>query len=163
MFVEVPAPPCKTSTSNWSLNCPFATSRHAWRIAGPVPGGSSPNESLVRQAACLIRARTEIKSGQAPIGVPVSGKFATDLAVCAPYSASAGTRTSPKLSYSTRNDRASGSSSTEPTQDVRAKQAETSTAAPNGKDETPTAALLCLPESPRMATSRSDAPFITRG
>jgi hypothetical protein len=39
--------------------------------------------------------------------------------------------------------------------------ASTSTEAPSGREETPTAALACFPLSPNTLTMISEAPFIT--
>ena len=75
MLREVPAPPWKASTGNWSANCPAAISSQAWQIASAFSGESNSSLRLVRAAAFFTRASARISSGCE--GRPETGKFST--------------------------------------------------------------------------------------
>ena len=55
MFVEVPLPVWKTSTTNWSSCLPSATAWAAWTIGAPSSGASRPRSMFTWAAAFLIR------------------------------------------------------------------------------------------------------------
>ena len=84
MFVDVPAPPCMTSTTNWSWRRPARISRQAAMMAAALAGSSSPSSWLVIAAACLTQASALIRSGYIPMGMPVIGKFSSARTVCSP-------------------------------------------------------------------------------
>ncbi len=96
MFDDVPEPVWNTSIGNWSSYAPPATSSAAAAIASCI-GRSS---RLTRAASALIIASACTSAGA--IGRPEIGKFSIARWVCAPQRASAGTRTSPIESCSTR-------------------------------------------------------------
>ena len=54
MFVDVPLPVWKTSTTNWSSCLPSATACAAWMIGPPRSAGSRPRSMLTCAAAFLI-------------------------------------------------------------------------------------------------------------
>src|SRR6478735_7541449 len=101
MFVDVPDPVWKTSTGKCPSWAPAATSSAAVATASASAGSSTPASALTRAAAALTRARAWMISGGMPS--PEIGKFSTARAVWAPHRASAGTRTSPIESCSTRS------------------------------------------------------------
>ena len=67
---------------------------------GDLVWSSTPSEALATAADFLMRASATICAGSRPD--PEIGKFSTARWVCAPYSASMGTRTSPIVSCSIR-------------------------------------------------------------
>jgi hypothetical protein len=75
MFVDVPAPPWMTSTTNCSCSAPFQISRQASTIALAMSGSSRPSSPLASAAASLTAASASIRCGYAEIEVPVMGKF----------------------------------------------------------------------------------------
>jgi hypothetical protein len=100
MFDDVPEPVWKTSIGNWSSYRPSATSAAAAMIASATSRPITPRSALVAAAAALIWASAWmwVRSRWAP----EIGKFSTARWVWARHSASAGTRTSPIVSRSTR-------------------------------------------------------------
>ena len=60
MFVEVPLPVWKMSTTNWSSCWPSATACAAWTIRSPSSAGSSLRSMLTCAAAFLIRPRARM-------------------------------------------------------------------------------------------------------
>ena len=100
MFDDVPEPVWYTSIGKWSSQSPRATSVAAEAMASALAGSSSPRWARTRAFAPLISARPAISSRS--MGSPEIGKFSTARWVCARHLASAGTRTSPIESLSTR-------------------------------------------------------------
>ena len=100
MFVEVPDPVWKMSTTNASSCFPSMTSWAASTMARDNAGSSCPSPSLTTAADCLtwpiarMNARLNLRS--------LIGKFSSARRVLAPYRASAGTSSSPIESRSTR-------------------------------------------------------------
>ncbi len=84
MFVEVPAPPCTTSTTNWSRRCPSRTSCAAWSIASARSASSTPIALFARAAACFTVASASMRSGYTAIGTDVIGKFSSARRVLMP-------------------------------------------------------------------------------
>jgi len=82
MFVEVPLPVWKTSTTKASSRLPSTTSWAARTTASAIRGSSRPRSALVCAAACLISPRARMK----PRGSRRSliGKFTTARIVLAP-------------------------------------------------------------------------------
>ena len=82
MFVEVPEPVWKTSTTNWSSNVPSRTSRAAREIASARGAGRTPSPALT-SAASPFTSATAWTTG---IGIPcpLTGKFSTARCDCAP-------------------------------------------------------------------------------
>ena len=76
------------------------TSSAAQAMASAIAPSSVPSSLLARAAAFLMRASAAICVDSRP--VPEMGKFSTARWVCAAYSASFGTRTSPIVSCSMR-------------------------------------------------------------
>src|ERR1039458_4451722 len=100
MLLEVPDPVWNTSIGNWSSCSPTATAAAASWIAAAIASSSTPSSPFTTAASPLSEASAPIMSR--PIRSPDTGKFCTARCVCAPHSASAGTRTSPIESCSTR-------------------------------------------------------------
>ena len=100
MLVLVPEPVWNTSIGNCAMKSPSAAWPQACAMAWASSGGSWPILPLARAAAALTISKARTK----PAGMrwPLTGKFCTARWVCAPYSASAGTATSPMLSVSVR-------------------------------------------------------------
>ena len=84
MFVEVPLPVWKTSTTNCASSRPSATACAAWTIGSPCEGSSSPRSMLTCAAAFLMRpiarimargnaqgADLEVQLGAASLGAVV--------------------------------------------------------------------------------------------
>ncbi len=63
MFVEVPAPPWITSTTNWSWNSPSITRCAAASMRSAVAGSSTPISRFARAEACLTMASARTRSG----------------------------------------------------------------------------------------------------
>ena len=101
MLLLVPEPVWKTSIGNWASWSPRATSSAAAVIASARSGAIIPSAAFTDATAPLIRARAAISAGSRR--VPEIGKFSTARWVWARHFASAGTRTSPIESRSTRN------------------------------------------------------------
>ena len=100
MFDEVPDPVWYTSIGNSASCAPLTTSSAEAAMASAIAWSSTPSCALARAADFLMRARATIWAGSRPD--PEIGKFSTARCVCAPYSASMGTRTSPMVSCSIR-------------------------------------------------------------
>ena len=82
MFVEVPDPVWKTSTTNSPSNFPSKTSRAAREIASARGAGRSPSPALTSAPSPLIIAAA-YTTGRG-IGTPLTGKFSIARRVCAP-------------------------------------------------------------------------------
>ena len=104
MFDDVPEPVWNTSIGNWSSNSPAATSSAAAAIASPTGFVDLRHvaQARVHRAASRLDQRERADQRARSIGSPEIGKFSTARWVCAPQCASAGTRTSPIESCSTR-------------------------------------------------------------
>ena len=102
MLVDVPAPPCMTSTTNSSRRSPERISSHAVRMAAKRSSSSRPSSWLVVAAASLTAASASTRYGLSPIGMPVIGKFSSARSVWMPQYASSGTSRSPIRSCSVR-------------------------------------------------------------
>ena len=63
MFVDVPAPPWMTSTTNWSCSAPERISVQAVPIASAICGGEQPEVGLARAAACFTAASASTRCG----------------------------------------------------------------------------------------------------
>ena len=63
MFVEVPAPPCMTPTTNWSWNSPSITRWAAWSMRRAFSTSITPISLFARAAACLTIASARTRSG----------------------------------------------------------------------------------------------------
>ena len=100
MFVCVPLPVCQTTRGKLSSSFPSMTSRAATRIASARLESSLPRRSLTVAAACLTMARA--RSISTGIFSPPILKFWSERCVCAPQYLSAGTRTTPMVSLSSR-------------------------------------------------------------
>mmetsp|Transcript_11223 Transcript_11223/g.52090 ORF Transcript_11223/g.52090 Transcript_11223/m.52090 type:complete len:236 (-) Transcript_11223:324-1031(-) len=101
MFVCVPLPVCHTTSGKLSSSFPSMTSRAATRIASARLESSLPRRSLTVAAACLTMASA--RSISMGIFSPPILKFWSERCVCAPQYLSAGTRTTPIVSLSSRN------------------------------------------------------------
>ena len=100
MFDDVPEPVWNTSIGNCASNSPAATRSRRLRIAFACVFFRCPRSALACAAADLISPSARMNSRG--IGRPEIGKLSTARWVCAPYSASAGTFSSPMLSRSMR-------------------------------------------------------------
>src|SRR5688500_16601827 len=101
MFVEVPEPVSKMSSGKWSSSFPSITSSAAAMTPWAGRASNNPSSLFAFAAAHLIRPSASMnRRGNRR---PDTGKFSTARCVCAPQYASAGTRTSPMESFSTRN------------------------------------------------------------
>ena len=82
MFVEVPEPVWKMSTTNWASSFPSLTSCAASRIASARRASSKPSSAFVTAACFLISpsARMNPRENRSSL----IGKFSTARAVCAP-------------------------------------------------------------------------------
>ncbi len=101
MFELVPDPVWKTSIGKCSSCLPAATAMAAFCIATAISVSSRPSSALAPAAAHLTRPSAAMNCRG--IGMPLIGKLFTARWVCAPQSASAGTSSSPMLSFSMRN------------------------------------------------------------
>ena len=63
MFVEVPAPPWMTPTTNWSWNSPSMMRWQARSITSAFSAFSTPTSRFARAAACFTEASARIRSG----------------------------------------------------------------------------------------------------
>ena len=63
MFVEVPAPPWMTPTTNWSCSSPSMMRWHASSIQTCFCGESAPTSRFARHAACFTCASAMTRSG----------------------------------------------------------------------------------------------------
>ena len=98
MFVDVPLPVWKTSTTNWSSCVPAATSSAARSTHAAMGSPSRPRSRFTAAAAALICPSAWIT----PEGIcqPLTGKLSCARRVCAPYRAPSGTSIDPMLSRS---------------------------------------------------------------
>src|SRR5690554_2787185 len=101
MLVLVPEPVWNTSTGNCACQRPSNTSSADCIIASALFLGSKPRFKLVSAAQYLINATARIKAKGSFTSLIL--KLSMARCVCAPYNASAGTCTSPKLSFSILN------------------------------------------------------------
>ena len=84
MFVEVPAPPWMTSTTNWSLSLPSRISLQASTMAAALPGVEQ-SELVVGAGGGLLHGgqrRDQVQLEDS--GWPVMGKFSTARRVWTP-------------------------------------------------------------------------------
>src|SRR6476646_2331627 len=102
MFVEVPAPPCTTSTTNWSSKPPRITSAQARSIASARSKSSTPSSRIVRAAACFTAPSASINGRCCASVTPLTGEFSTARAVWIPQYTPAGIVRAPSRSCSTR-------------------------------------------------------------
>ena len=100
MLLLVPEPVWNTSIGKCTSCSPAATAVAAAAIAFASPFFMWPSVAFAEAHAPLIRPSARMNSRG--IGMPEIGKFCTARCVVAPYSASAGTCSSPMLSFSMR-------------------------------------------------------------
>ncbi|SOY66075.1 Binding-protein-dependent transport systems inner membrane component (fragment) [Cupriavidus phytorum] len=100
MLVCVPEPVCQTESGNSSGQRPSMTSAAACSMACASSGRSTPSSPLARAAHSFRMAKASISAGGI-FSVPMR-KFWRERSVCAPHRWSAGTGTSPRLSFSMR-------------------------------------------------------------
>ena len=85
MLSDVPAPPWKTSTGNWSRQRPSSsTASQAQTIASAMSAGSAPRDLFARAAAFLTMTMPRTIAGTSVIDRPEIGKFSTARTVCTP-------------------------------------------------------------------------------
>ena len=104
MLVWVPEPVCHTTSGKWSVRSPAMTSSQAAETARSLRSviRSGHSARLARAAAFFSTPKARmISSGMVSSPTPM-GKFRRERSVCAPQYRSAGTRTSPMESCSTR-------------------------------------------------------------
>src|SRR5690554_5787308 len=95
----VPELVCQITKGNSSSNFPSEISSQTVAIASRFSTGSVPNSQLVYAAAFFKTAKALIISLGIEAGAPIL-KFSKERSVCAPQNRSAGTFTSPIVSFS---------------------------------------------------------------